>query len=195
MRYYAGIDEAGRGPIAGPVAVGVVLVPANFDTRAVAAVRDSKQLPQGKRESWLEELKQRHRAHELQFAVAFATQKYIDRHGIRAALGWAVTRALREVQAPADDTHVRLDGALTAPQHYVRQETLAGGDRRDPLISFAAIAAKVRRDEKLVQASRRFPQYGFERHKGYGTRQHYAAIRQHGLCSFHRKTFIHDGTH
>lgn len=191
MQYRVGIDEAGRGPIAGPVAVGAVLAPEHFNMEHLAGIRDSKQLPQHKRDEWYATLHALQKSGELAFAVSFSTQQYIDKHGIAPATNRALQKALRQLKAEPDVTHVLLDNALTAPATFHSYESITRGDEREPLIALASIAAKVRRDEKMIAASKQHPEYGFEQNKGYGTKSHYAAIHEHGVCSLHRKTFTH----
>ena len=183
-----GVDEAGRGPLAGPVAVGIVAVPPGFDVRReFSGVNDSKQLSARKRESIFEEVTRRARAGDLAFRVEFSSHLYIDRFGITRAVRKAVWRGVRAMGEPERST-VLLDGLLRAPKQYF-QRTILKGDARVPVISLASVIAKVERDRLMERLSILYPEYGFEAHKGYGTEEHYKALRTHGLSSIHRRTY------
>lgn len=187
-----GADEAGRGPLAGPVAVGAVLVPEGFDVaREFPGVRDSKQLTEKARDGLFAKLEERAARGDLRFRVEFEDAATIDSEGIAFAVRRALHRAVN-VLAPdaALVTKVQLDGSLRAPPEYA-QETIIDGDELVPLISLASVAAKVTRDRLMVTLAAAYPLYGFERHKGYGTAAHYEQLRAHGLCAIHRRTFIH----
>lgn len=189
-RVIIGIDEAGRGPLAGPVAVGVVMVPAHFNLGLLEGVRDSKQMTELGREIWFEKLhilEQR----GLQYTVQFSSARFIDTYGIAPAIRNALARALRTLEAAPTHSRILLDGALRAPKQFVDQTTIIKGDEIEPLISLASIAAKVRRDKLMHRLARRYPEYGFEVHKGYGTKAHYDALIKHGLCDIHRRSFCH----
>ena len=191
MSQVIGVDEAGRGPLAGPVAVGAVIVPEGFDVaREFPGVADSKELSEKKREKLFEMLKARVAQGDARFVVEYGEAREIDARGIALVVREAVSRAVNALAPDAALVDVLLDGALKAPSEY-RQQTIIGGDRLVPLISLASIAAKVSRDRLIVAVSERYPAYGFEKHKGYGTKAHYEAIRAHGLCAIHRRSFIH----
>ncbi len=191
MSQVIGVDEAGRGPLAGPVAVGAVIVPEGFDVaREFPGVADSKELSEKKREKLFEMLKARVAQGDARFVVEYGEAREIDARGIALVVREAVSRAVNALAPDAALVEVLLDGALKAPSEY-RQQTIIGGDRLVPLISLASIAAKVSRDRLIVAVSERYPAYGFEKHKGYGTKAHYEAIRAHGLCAIHRRSFIH----
>lgn len=189
MKYLVGIDEAGRGPLAGPVAVGAVLVARNFDFKLVEGVRDSKQLTHAARAAWYERMRQMQEDGLLKFAVAFSSARSIDRRGIVPSIRTALSHALDYIEAEPHECEVRLDGSLRAPARFEVQETIIHGDDLEPIISLASIAAKVRRDALMMRLARRYPAYGFDRHKGYGTQEHIGAIRSHGLSELHRVTF------
>lgn len=192
-QYVVGIDEAGRGPVAGPLAVGAVIAHINTPiehTFFAKGVRDSKQLTLGKREelfAWLQ-----HHA-DLRHVVSMVGPRVVDRDGISAATATAISRALRRLvphNCNRDDILVLLDGGLHAPESFVQQATIVKGDQKEPLIALASVAAKVTRDHKMRRLGFQFPEYGFEGHKGYGTKEHYKAIKKFGLCASHRKTFL-----
>lgn len=188
-----GVDEAGRGPLAGPVAVGVVAVPEGFDVAAeFPGVADSKKLSEKKREKIFEMLETRVAKGDARFVVEFESAEAIDREGIAVVIRRAVARGVRSLVQ--NDGHtmsiILLDGALKAPAEY-QQETIVNGDELIPLISLASIAAKVTRDRLMKELAVQHPQYGFEKHKGYGTKEHYEALKKYGRCAIHRRSFIH----
>ncbi len=191
-----GVDEAGRGPLAGPVVVGVVAVPEGFDVaQEFSGVADSKKLSEKKREKIFEMLKVRATQGDVRFAVEFENADVIDREGIAAAVRYALSRGVNALAPDAALVKVQLDGALRAPREYA-QETIINGDELVPLISLASIAAKVMRDQLMTKLAAQYPLYGFEKHKGYGTKAHYEMLNMHGLCAIHRRSFIHlDSTH
>jgi ribonuclease HII len=188
LDFTVGVDEAGRGPLAGPVAVGVFAVSPQFDLALLNGIRDSKLLSAQQREEWYIRLTS---VPDVRWYVSFSGPRYIDDHGIVPAITQALRRALRATGVDAARSTVLLDGGLRAPQMYRQQRTIIGGDRTEPLISAAAILAKVTRDRYMVRQARLFKNYGFERHKGYGTTMHYNALREHGLTPLHRATFCH----
>lgn len=188
--FIVGIDEVGRGPIAGPVSVCAVKVPADFPIHTVfPSVGDSKKTSEKKREAVYAEALKRAHSGEIVYAVMHESSEVIDTEGIEEAIKRALTRALMEVAPDPSEVFVYLDGRLYAPDPY-QQETVIGGDASVPAISLASIIAKVSRDRLMVEASRTHPQYGFERHKGYGTEAHIACIRDHGVCPMHRTSFL-----
>ncbi len=196
VQYIVGIDEAGRGPLAGPVAVGVVIAPVGFDIAyEFPGVADSKALSEKKREHLFAMLRERtdeipHST--IQFSVSFSSATFIDSHGIVPAVQRALDEALSLVAPSPDDVSIFLDGSLHAPERYIQQETIIRGDVTVPIISLASIVAKVSRDSYMVRMAKRFPMYGFEKHKGYGTKMHREALVAHGPSSIHRRTFLHN---
>ena len=178
----AGIDEAGRGPLAGPVVAAVVLLRMN---QTIAGVRDSKELSPSQRSVAASRV--RHEA--LEWAVGEASREEIDELNILQATLLAMQRAFAGLtRAPV---RVEVDGnrAPSLPGFPGAIETIVGGDRLRPAIAAASILAKVHRDRWCAQVHQHYPQYGFDAHKGYGTVQHLAALRSHGACPEHRRTF------
>lgn len=190
INYIIGVDEAGRGPLAGPVAVGAVLIPVRFDWGPWRGVRDSKQLTTLARERWFERLCEAQRLRQLRFAVSFTNASYIDRFGIVRATATALARAIVRLHAEPAQCLVLLDGLLCAPERFYFQKTIIRGDDLEPVISLASIAAKVLRDRKMRQLGTQYPEYEFETHKGYGTQKHYERIAAYGPCLLHRRSFL-----
>ncbi len=189
MKLILGVDEAGRGPLAGPVAVGVVAATEGFDfLEAFPGLNDSKQLSEKNRERIFALLLERKEAGEIRFCVKSVSASVIDRAGITKAVVSAVHAGVRELAPDPLEARVFLDGLLHAPEGY-EQETVVRGDSTIPAIMLASVAAKVVRDRYMVSLAADYPSYGFERHKGYGTKAHQAAIREHGLSSVHRRSF------
>lgn len=185
-QWIVGVDEAGRGPLAGPVSVGVYAVQVESNISFLEGIKDSKKLSQVQREYWYNIL---HSQKNVRFAVSFSSSKKIDAKGIVWAVQDALTRALEKLHIKPEYCEVFLDGGLKAPKKYNVQKTIIKGDTKIPVISAAAILAKVSRDKVMIQYAKKYPVYVFESHKGYGTPKHRTAIAQHGLSAIHRKSF------
>lgn len=190
MSFIVGVDEAGRGPLAGPVSVGVVIADTDYDfLTAFPGLNDSKQLSEKKREVLYVMLEEEMRAGRVRSVVQFVSAELIDRGGIVPAIRAAVAQGVRKLLPEPETGKVYLDGSLKAPPEY-SQETVIGGDGLVPAIMLASIAAKVTRDRYMKKMALEYPEYGFEQHKGYGTKAHYEAIHAHGLSPLHRRTFL-----
>jgi ribonuclease HII len=186
-----GVDEAGRGPLAGPVAVGIVAVPHGFNIKkAFPGVGDSKALTEKKREELYAVAVQLKKAGTITFCVRFAGAAVIDSKGISHAVKKSVWNGVQTLAPQADAAHVLLDGLLSAPPEY-SQETIIKGDATEPVISLASIIAKVSRDRLMCKLAKQYPEYGFNIHKGYGTKQHRDIIARIGISEVHRKTYCH----
>lgn len=194
VRHIVGIDEVGRGPLAGPIAFCACRVPHGFDYGHLEGIKDSKKLSPQKREQWFQKLSELKATGNMDFAYVEIPADKIDGMG----LPWAIERAIHECLAalhaanPLDPeaTQIFLDGSLKAPKKFVMQETIIKGDEKVPIISAASIFAKVMRDRHMEEQGRAYPQYGFETHKGYGTAAHMLAIRKHGPTPIHRRSFL-----
>ena len=192
-----GIDEAGRGPLAGPVAVGVVLVPDDFPWSCLLPeVDDSKRLTSSKRMDIFLAAKELKVANRLDFKVALTQTATIDRLGINCAIKLALNRALlrlRQEHLTVDllTATVKLDGGLKAPKTYPNQQTIIRGDQTEPIIGLASIMAKVTRDQYMIKLAlnKDYQTYNFSQHKGYGTLAHQQAILRHGLSAEHRHSY------
>ena len=187
-KYIIGIDEVGRGPLAGPVAVGAMLVTSRLRTR-FRNIKESKQLSSAQREEWYGHIVKAS-GQELRFAVSFVSAKVIDAKGIQYAIRLALKRSIEKLEVDPSECLVLLDGGLRAPEEFTEQKTIIRGDANETVIAMASVVAKVSRDRLMVRLSKKYTAYGFARHKGYGTRAHYDAIGKHGVSSEHRKSFL-----
>ncbi|MDP3957879.1 MAG: ribonuclease HII [bacterium] len=183
-----GVDEVGRGPLAGPLAVGALRI-ARKHQKLLKGVKDSKKLDAAARERWYKKLRALEKEGSIVCKVAFVSERIIDRHGIPRALMRAVGSCLRRLAAGREAV-VLLDGALYAPPCYVRQRTIIRGDEKHLVIAAASIIAKVRRDRRMKALSKKYPLYLFESHKGYGTKAHYERLRRHGPSAIHRLSYL-----
>lgn len=175
----AGVDEAGRGPLAGPVVAAAVILD---DLHPIAGLADSKKLSPRKRERLFDEI----RAKALCCSIAEASVEEIDRLNILQATMLAMQRAVQGLRLKP--SKVLVDGNRL-PQLEMLAEAIVRGDALVPAISAASILAKVHRDRWCAEFHLQYPQYGFAGHKGYGTAEHMAALEAHGACPQHRKTF------
>lgn len=190
MTYVVGVDEAGRGPLAGPVAVGIICAPESFDILGTfPGLNDSKQLSEKARERIYVQLEAGAGGEELRHAVIFRDAQDIDERGIAVVIREAVAEGVQELLPDSSIGTVYLDGSLKAPETYM-QETIVRGDSLIPAIMLASVAAKVSRDRLMRVLANTYPQYEFERHKGYGTALHMARIKEHGPCAIHRRSFL-----
>ncbi len=185
-----GIDEVGRGPIAGPVAVGAcaLLVPRKYGQ--FKNFKDSKQLSELSREAWFAKINAAEKAGILSYSVVFVSEKVIDTKGLSYAIRTALARALANLKLDPHSVKVLLDGGLKAPSEYADQTTLIKGDEKELAIALASIAAKVTRDRRMVRLSVKYPGYDLEKHKGYGTKNHYKALKNKGILPIHRRSFL-----
>lgn len=188
MKYLVGIDEVGRGPLAGPVAVGVVKVPRGFDWDLIPGVTDSKKLTSEKRAVILKTAQQLRHKGVIDFTVAQVGASVIDERGISFAIRLAMARAIGRLQLHPSNTSIRLDGSLFAPATFV-QATIIKGDALYPEIGLASIVAKETRDAYMRRIARRYSRYGFGEHMGYGTLGHRTAIKTFGLSPIHRVSY------
>ena len=194
MNYFIGIDEAGRGALAGPVSVGAVLYPEDFDWREAfrlitkrgePKLRDSKKLSAQSRDILYEYITAHGR---LKHAAALVSADIIDTIGIVNACHEAAARAVSELGIQSSRVKVLLDAGLKVPEKW-EQESYVRGDENIPAIAFASIIAKVTRDRHMEEIAPQYSAYGFDQHKGYGTLIHRQILRRVGLSGVHRKTF------
>lgn len=175
-----GVDEAGRGPLAGPVFAAAVLLPENT---VIDGVNDSKKLSEKKREALFEIIKEK----AISYSIAYSTVEEIEDINILNATMLAMKRAVERLSIPAD--YALIDGnkipSLDIPCEYVIK-----GDAKSMSIACASILAKVSRDRLLYKYAEDFPQYQFDKHKGYGTKAHIEALKEYGPCPYHRMSFL-----
>lgn len=199
IQYIIGIDEVGRGPIAGPVTVCAFAIQQN-DTPSFAklskklGITDSKKLTEKKR-SELSKILCAMQVHgECDFSIQSSSAQVIDRQGITTAIRAALRKALDDVctrqKISPDQVVVFLDGSLYAPVEFVHQETIIKGDGLVPVISAASILAKVHRDRYMTTMAKKYPGYAWEQNKGYGTKLHYQGIKKQGITKLHRESFL-----
>lgn len=175
-----GVDEAGRGPLAGPVCAAAVILPPHV---RIPGLNDSKKLSDKRRRELFPAICEQ----ALAYGIAFATEQEIDAYNILQATFLAMERALAQLKIRPD--LVLIDGNRQREFGFP-VKTVVKGDSLSANIAAASVLAKVTRDDFMVRQAEQFPEYGFEIHKGYGTRTHYAALEQYGPCPIHRKTFL-----
>ena len=178
--YICGVDEAGRGPLAGPVCAAAVILPRGLE---IEGLNDSKKLTEKKREKLFDLIKES----AVSYGIAFATVEEIEELNILGATYLAMNRVIAMLDIkPA---LALIDGNRNAGIENESQ-TVVGGDARCASIAAASILAKVTRDRYMLQMAEEYPEYSFEKHKGYGTKAHYEAIREHGISPIHRPSFL-----
>ena len=180
LQVICGVDEAGRGPLAGPVCAAAVILPRGLE---IPGLNDSKKLSDKRRRELFPEIQKQ----ALAFGIGFASEKEIDAINILQATFLAMERAL--AQLPVKPELVLIDGNREK-DFGIPVKTVVKGDSLSANIAAASILAKVSRDDVMLEMAREYPQYGFEIHKGYGTRAHYDALRAYGPCPIHRTTFL-----
>ena len=176
----AGVDEAGRGPLAGPVFAACVILPKDC---IIDGINDSKKLSEKKRELLFDEICQK----AISYSIASVDEKKIDEVNILNATHIAMNKAVEGMKIPPD--YVLIDGN-SIKNMKTPHETIVKGDQKSISIAAASILAKVSRDRYILKLSEKYPQYGFEKHKGYGTKLHTDAILKYGPSPIHRKTFL-----
>lgn len=175
-----GVDEAGRGPLAGPVYAAAVILPEGC---SIDGLDDSKKLTEKKREALYDVIKNT----AVSCAVGIATVEEVDTVNILNATFLAMTRAIEGLDVSSDCALI--DGNR-APKINIECRTIVKGDAKCPSIAAASVLAKVSRDRYMREMAEKYPQYQFEKHKGYGTKLHYEMIEKYGICPIHRKTFL-----
>ena len=180
-KFVCGVDEAGRGPLAGPVCAAAVILPEGCE---IEGLNDSKKLTEKKREQLFDVIIEK----AVAYCVAFGSVEEIEEHNILNATYIAMNRAVDGLSQKADFALV--DGNRVPKGISVPCETVVKGDAKSCSIAAASILAKVTRDRLLLEYAEKYPEYGFEKHKGYGTAAHYDAIRQHGVLPIHRMSFL-----
>lgn len=180
VQLVCGVDEAGRGPLAGPVCAAAVILPANLE---IPGLDDSKKLSDKRRRELFPIIQQQ----AVAYAIAFADHNEIDEINILQATFLAMERAIRAL--PVKPEVALIDGNRQK-DFGIPVETVVKGDSRSASIAAASVLAKVARDDVMLEMAQKYPQYGFEIHKGYGTKAHYAALAEFGPCPIHRMSFL-----
>lgn len=175
-----GVDEAGRGPLAGPVYAAAVILPSDC---VIEGLNDSKKLTEKKREALFDEIKEK----ALDYGIASADEKEIDEINILNATFLAMKRAINSLSVKPD---LALIDGNQKPHTDIEEVTVIKGDAKSMSIAAASVLAKVSRDRFMLEMAEKYPQYEFARHKGYGTKLHYEKIAQYGVCDIHRRTFL-----
>lgn len=180
-KYVCGVDEAGRGPLAGPVCAAAVILP---EGTVIEGLDDSKKLSEKKREVLFDIIKSK----AISYGIAFASVEEIEEFNILGATYIAMTRAVEQLDLNAD--YALIDGNRYPPQLTIDGECVVKGDSRSMSIAAASVLAKVTRDRLLLEYAEKYPQYSFEKHKGYGTKAHIDAIKEFGVTDIHRPSFL-----
>ena len=180
FRYVCGVDEAGRGPLAGPVCAAAVIL---HDNQIIDGVNDSKKLSEKKREELFDVIKEQ----ALAYSIAFATVEEIEEMNILNATMLAMKRVVEGLEVKAD--YALIDGNRLPPLN-IPCEYVIKGDAKSMSIAAASILAKVSRDKLCYEYAQKYPQYGFDKHKGYGTKVHKEALLEYGPCEIHRMSFL-----
>ena len=182
--YICGIDEAGRGPFAGPVVAAACILDLEDPEKEILYLNDSKKLSEKKREVLFEEIKEK----AVSYGVGIVDSKTIDEINILQATYHAMQMAIAQLDPKADFV---LADAVTIPGIEIPQEAIIKGDAKSVSIAAASIIAKVTRDHMMYEYDKLYPEYGFASHKGYGTKAHIEAIKKYGMLDIHRRSFIH----
>lgn len=193
-RYIIGVDEAGRGPLAGPVTSSAVLIPYDFKPKKGSpdsGIRDSKKYSENQRKEWLSYI-ENDSSIKYEFSSVWPTK--IDRINIFEAASLAATRSVKKLldrnNIKSSEADILLDGSLKLNIKDINFKVIVKGDEKEDSIKLASVVAKVKRDTSMERIHKKHNQYGFLSHKGYGTREHRESLKQYGPCEYHRKTFI-----
>ena len=179
FKVVCGVDEAGRGPLAGPVCAAAVIL-----NEEIEGLNDSKKLSEKKREALFDEIKEK----ALSYSIAFASVEEIEEHNILNATYLAMNRAIDGLNIKAD--FALIDGNRVPAGISVPCETVVKGDAKSCSIAAASILAKVTRDRLMLEEDKKYPEYNFKKHMGYGTKEHTDAILKHGMSPIHRPSFL-----
>lgn len=186
-----GVDEVGRGPLAGPVSVGVVeaSVESLEEVKRAIFFTDSKKMSAKKREEVFSFVEKNKTSMGIKYAVSSVSAKKVDSVGINPAIAEAIEKSLEKLRINKE-TSVFLDGGLKAPEQFINQETIKKGDSVCDIIALASVLAKVVRDRGMIKYDFEFPGYDFSSNKGYGTKKHIESIKKIGMCRIHRRSYI-----
>ncbi len=176
-----GVDEAGRGPLAGPVCAAAVILENGCE---IEDLNDSKKLTEKKREQLFDVIKEK----AVAYSIAFASVDEIEEFNILNATYIAMNRAINSLSIKPD--FAIIDGNRVPSDIKVSASALVKGDMKSMSVAAASVLAKVSRDRLMLQYDEKYPEYNFKKHKGYGTKEHYAAISENGICEIHRRSFL-----
>lgn len=191
MKWVVGVDEVGRGPLAGPVYVCAVAMPQSAYKKAPWGIlTDSKQMTAKNREVWSTKAKELEAVGKIRIAVASKSAKQIDAKGIAVCIRACIAENLEKLGLNPKDCLVLLDGSLKAPFEYKNQQTIIKGDSKEKIISLASVVAKVARDAYMVSQHKKYPAYNWIENKGYGTKAHREALKKKGVTVLHRRSFL-----
>ena len=180
-KFICGVDEAGRGPLAGPVCAAAVILPPDC---IIDGLNDSKKISEKKREMLFEQIIQK----AVSYSVAYGTLEEIEKYNILEATYLAMNRAIDGLSQKAD--FALIDGNRIPKNIKIPCETVVKGDSKSCSVAAASILAKVTRDRLMLEYDKKYPQYNFAKHKGYVTKAHYEAIKEYGVCEIHRLSFL-----
>ena len=180
LEFICGIDEAGRGPLAGPVVAAACILPKDCE---ILFLNDSKKLTERRREALFKEIKEK----AISYGIGIVSEKDIDELNILQATYKAMRIAVSQLSVKPD---ILLNDAVRIPELDFRQVPIVKGDAKSVSIAAASVLAKVTRDHMMMEYDEQYPEYGFAKHKGYGTKQHTDAIKEYGPCEIHRRAFF-----
>lgn len=214
MKYIVGIDEVGRGPLAGPVTLCACIISEDFNVKSVfkdGKIKDSKKLKKDNRNKVYQTILNLRKLEKIDFAISSRSAEYIDKYGISKAIKSCIKSVLNNLASrviPAEagtqstqrsrvaqpsikcDVEIVLDGSLYAPEKYKNQKTIIKGDEKELSIALASIIAKYNRDSYMKKLEKQVGIYGWDKNSGYGTVKHLEAIKKHGITKYHRKTYL-----
>ena len=194
-KYIIGIDEVGRGPLAGPITFCAFMSPIDVllkyskDKKFIPGGNDSKKLKAKDREMWRGIIEELTKENKWRWCLAHGSNKDIDKKGLSLVIKKCLESVLAGLKIKPSQCQIFLDGGLYINKKY-SQETVVKGDEKELVIAMASIIAKVERDALMTKLAKKYPKYGFEKHKGYGTMVHCEVIKRYGPCEIHRKSFI-----
>lgn len=181
FKYVCGVDEAGRGPLAGPVCAAAVILPYGCE---IEGLNDSKKLSEKKRDMLFDIIIKK----AISYSICYGTLEEIEKYNILNATFLAMNRSIESLDVKPD--YCLIDGNRTPKEIKFPCETVVKGDSKSYSVAAASILAKVSRDRLMLEYDKKYPQYGFKKHKGYGTKEHYEAIKKFGVCDIHRLSFL-----
>ena len=181
FKYVCGVDEAGRGPLAGPVCAAAVILPYGCE---IEGLNDSKKLSEKKRDMLFDIIIEK----AISYSICYGTLEEIEKYNILNATFLAMNRSIESLEVKPD--YCLIDGNRTPKEIKFPCETVVKGDSKSYSVAAASILAKVSRDRLMLEYDKKYPQYGFKKHKGYGTKEHYEAIKKFGVCDIHRLSFL-----